>query len=172
MLYGNQEIDSTVISKETFTLTVVIPVYNERDTIQATIKAVMATPYSKEIIIVDDCSTDGTRNILKKLNDPVIKVLYHDRNMGKGAALRTGFARATGDIVIIQDADLEYDPDEYSIVLMPNLIGKAGRGVRVSFCRPRRTPCSLLLALCRQPLADPCFKSVYKPELGGHGNVL
>ena len=108
-----------------FTLTVVILVYNERETIQATVEAVMAAPYTKEIIIVDDCSTDGTRDILKKLNDPVIKVRYHDRNMGKGAALRTGFAQATGDIVIIQDADLEYDPDEYSIVLRPILIGKA-----------------------------------------------
>lgn len=119
------KIDSTVISEENFTLTVVIPVYNERDTIQATIKAVMATPYTKEIIIVDDCSTDGTRDVLKELNDSVIKVFYHDGNMGKGAALRTGFAGATGDILIIQDADLEYDPDEYSIVLRPILIGKA-----------------------------------------------
>lgn len=117
--------DSTVISEENFTLTVVIPVYNERDTILATVKAVMATPYTKEIIIVDDCSTDGTRDVLKELNNSVIKVCYHDRNMGKGAALRTGFAGATGDIVIIQDADLEYDPDEYSIVLRPILIGKA-----------------------------------------------
>ena len=79
----SQEIDSTVISKESFTLTVVIPVSNERNnTIQATIKAVMRHPYSKKIIIVDDCSTDGTTDILKKLNDPVIKVGYHDRNMG------------------------------------------------------------------------------------------
>jgi len=119
------KIDSAVISEENFTLTVVIPVYNERDTIQATIKAVMATSYTKEIIIVDDCSIDGTRDVLKELNDSAIKVFYHDRNMGKGAALRTGFAGATGDIVIIQDADLEYDPDEYSIVLRPILIGKA-----------------------------------------------
>ncbi|MCK5323450.1 MAG: glycosyltransferase family 2 protein [Desulfobulbaceae bacterium] len=119
------KIDSTVISEENFTLTVVIPVYNERDTIRATIKAVMAASYTKEIIIVDDCSTDGTRDVLKELNDSAIKVFYHDRNMGKGAALRTGFAGATGDIVIIQDADLEYDPDEYSIVLRPILIGKA-----------------------------------------------
>ncbi|MEA2007953.1 MAG: glycosyltransferase family 2 protein [Chloroflexota bacterium] len=125
MLYGNQEIDSTVISEESFTLTVVIPVYNERDTIQATVKAVMAAPYTKEIIIVDDCSTDGTRGVLEELNDSSIMVLYHDINMGKGAALRTGFARATGDIVIIQDADLEYDPEEYTIVLRPILNGKA-----------------------------------------------
>ena len=117
--------DSTVISEDTFTLTVVIPVYNERDTIQATIEAVMAAPYSKEIIIVDDCSIDGTREVLKELNDPSIMVLYHDKNMGKGAGLRTGFARATGDIIIIQDADLEYDPEEYTIVLRPILNGKA-----------------------------------------------
>jgi glycosyltransferase involved in cell wall biosynthesis len=110
-------------------LSVVIPCYNERNTIDSIIDAVNASPQpSKEVIIVDDCSRDGTREKLKNEIEPsgrVSKVLYHQVNQGKGAALRTGIQAATGDIVIIQDADLEYDPNEYQRLVAPILQGKA-----------------------------------------------
>jgi len=110
-------------------LSVVIPCYNEADTIEEIVRAVASSPYpNKEIIIVDDCSKDGTREKLKNeiAQLPIVaKVLYHGKNMGKGAALRTGFAAATGDIVIVQDADLEYDPVQYPLIIEPILQGKA-----------------------------------------------
>jgi glycosyltransferase involved in cell wall biosynthesis len=112
---------------EDITLSVVIPCYNERETIEAIIDAVRAAPVAKkEIIVVDDFSTDGTREVLETAIRPkAAKLLYHEKNQGKGAALRTGIAAATGDIVIIQDADLEYDPQEYPLVLGPFLQEKA-----------------------------------------------
>lgn len=108
-------------------LSIVIPCYNECDTIESIIEAVKACPVEdREIILVDDCSTDGTIETLKNKVEPVIdKVLYHEKNQGKGAALRTGIKEAVGDIVIIQDADLEYDPQEIPIVIEPILNGKA-----------------------------------------------
>jgi glycosyltransferase involved in cell wall biosynthesis len=108
-------------------LSVVIPCYNELNSIETIISAVKSSPYpNKEIIIVDDCSMDGTKDKLKnELESQVDIVIYHEINQGKGAALRTGFKVATGDIVIVQDADLEYDPNEYQIMVEPILHNKA-----------------------------------------------
>lgn len=110
-------------------LSIIIPCYNEISTISNIIEAVLASPYpNKEIIIVDDCSTDGTRQKLINEIAPlgvVSQILYHDMNQGKGAALRTGIKAATGDIVVIQDADLEYDPNEYSLLVEPILNNRA-----------------------------------------------
>jgi len=108
-------------------LSIIIPCYNEKSTIQDIVAAVKRSPVQeKEIIIVDDCSTDGTRDILRDvMEQQVDKIIYHDRNQGKGAALRTGFQHATGDVVVVQDADLEYDPQEYPRLLEPIIKDKA-----------------------------------------------
>lgn len=110
-------------------LSVVVPVYNERNTITEIIRRVRTVELpdgiEREIIVVDDGSTDGTRDVLRQLGDSTVRVLLQERNQGKGAALRTGFSHATGDYVLVQDADLEYDPNDWPRLLGPVLAGKA-----------------------------------------------
>jgi glycosyltransferase involved in cell wall biosynthesis len=110
---------------EKMKLSVVMPVYNEIKTIEEIIKRVMAVDLDKEMVIVDDCSIDGTREFLQKINDPRIRVFYQEKNMGKGAAVRRGIQEAAGEVIVIQDADLEYNPEEYHKMLEPILDGRA-----------------------------------------------
>jgi glycosyltransferase involved in cell wall biosynthesis len=110
-----------------FLLSVVMPVYNERETLRQIVDAVRAVPVPKELVLVDDGSTDGSRDLLDQLaaEFPDVRVVKHERNQGKGAALKTGFQHARGDVVVIQDADLEYDPNDYPALLQPILQGEA-----------------------------------------------
>jgi glycosyltransferase involved in cell wall biosynthesis len=109
-----------------FRLSVVVPVYNERATLEEIVRRIRAVEIPKEIILVDDGSTDGTRELLAAMEgQPDLVIVLHEQNQGKGAALRSGFARATGDVVLIQDADLEYDPVQYRLLLQPIVEGAA-----------------------------------------------
>ncbi len=122
-------------------ISVVIPCYNERTTIEKIVEAIRAAPFEMELIIVDDASTDGTTALLEEKIAPLAdKIIYHPVNRGKGAALRSAFAAVTGDIVLVQDADLEYDPQDYSLLLEPILAGKADAvfGSRFMGGRPHR----------------------------------
>jgi len=122
-------------------LSIVIPCFNERETILSLLEAVRDAPIAnKEIILVDDGSTDGTRELLTSLKSEDLRVIFHQQNKGKGAALRTGFSAALGDICIVQDADMEYDPQEYPLVIGPILENKADVvfGSRFQGGRPHR----------------------------------
>jgi glycosyltransferase involved in cell wall biosynthesis len=123
-------------------VSIVIPCYNEKNTIEKVVEAVrVALVENKEVIVVDDGSNDGTQELLRtKLADSVDRIVYHPHNCGKGAALRSGFAAATGDIILIQDADLEYSPEEYPLLLDPIISGKADAvfGSRFMGGRPHR----------------------------------
>ena len=127
--------------KENILLSVVVPCFNEIKTIGEVIENILDSPINpKEVIIVDDFSSDGSREYLKKINNKNIKVIFHEKNLGKGAALSTGIAFAKGEIIIIQDADLEYDPKEYPNVIGPIINGKADivYGSRFQGGRPHR----------------------------------
>jgi len=122
-------------------LSIIIPCYNEIKTIQEILRLVIETPFeNKEIVVVDDNSKDGTAEFLNSLDNEKIKVAFHEKNKGKGAALRTGFKIATGDIFIIQDADLEYEPKEYETIIKPIIEGKADVvfGSRFKGSKPHR----------------------------------
>ncbi len=118
-------------------LSVIIPAYNELDTIEESIARVKRVGLDAEIIVVDDCSTDGTRDLLQRIPD--IKLVLHDHNMGKGMAIRTALQHVTGDIVIIQDADLEYEPDDFPVMVEPIIAGEADvvYGSRFLSSRPK-----------------------------------
>ena len=113
------------MSSERPLLSVIMPVFDEADTIREILRRVRETPHEKEIIIVDDFSSDGTRDILREIKDDGVRVLFHEKNMGKGAAIRTAQSRVRGEITIIQDADLEYNPADYDVLLKPILDGAA-----------------------------------------------
>src|SRR6184192_163809 len=123
-------------------VSIVIPCYNERDTIEKIVEAVREAPLmSRVLIVVDDCSQDGTQTLLReKVSQMVDRVIYHPVNRGKGAALRSGFAAATGDFILVQDADLEYNPEDYPVLLGPLMSGKADAvfGSRFMGGRPHR----------------------------------
>src|SRR5207249_7999008 len=108
-----------------FKLSVVIPVYNESQWIRELLRRVQAVPIPKEIVIVDDCSTDGTRDLLRALDEPNVRVVLQEHNQGKGAALREGFRHVSGNVVLVQDADLEYDPAEYARLIQPIIENRA-----------------------------------------------
>ncbi|PIP53073.1 glycosyl transferase [Candidatus Beckwithbacteria bacterium CG23_combo_of_CG06-09_8_20_14_all_34_8] len=119
-------------------LSILIPVYNEKNTIIEIINQIKKSWKEAEIIIVDDASSDGTQKILAKINDPKIKIFYHQKNQGKGAALKTAIAYASGKITIIQDADLEYDPKDYKSLIIPIEAGKAEVVYGSRFLGPHR----------------------------------
>lgn len=123
-------------------VSIIIPCYNEKNTIEKIVEAVRSAPTeNKEIIVVDDCSRDGTQSVLEeRISRMVDRIIYHPINRGKGAALRSGFAVATGDIILVQDADLEYNPEEYPVLLEPLISGKADAvfGSRFMGGRPHR----------------------------------
>ena len=137
-------------------LSVIVPVYNERNTVAEIVRQMRAVelPLEREVVIVDDGSTDGTGDILKQLADSTVRVVVHRANQGKGAAVRTGLAQVTGDLVLIQDADLEYDPEDWPKLLAPVLKGRAQVVYGSRFTGERRNMLFLhwvgnrLLSLC------------------------
>jgi len=122
-------------------LSVIIPCFNEETTIIEIINKVKNNPYKNiEILVIDDCSTDRSRNLLKKIESKIDKLIFHKKNLGKGASIRSGLKKATGDILIIQDADLEYNPDEYPILIKPIMQNNADvvYGSRFQGSQPHR----------------------------------
>ena len=116
-----------MINRETFKLSVIIPCFNEKNTINIILNKIIESLknykiLNYEIIIIDDCSNDGTRELLNKIQDPKIKIFFHDRNQGKGGAIQTAIKKITGELIIIQDADLEYDPFDYNKIIAKRVI--------------------------------------------------
>lgn len=163
-----------------FQLTIVIPVFNEQQTVAEILRRVRAVPIPKEIIVVDDCSTDDTRAVLEQLGDwSELRVIHKPQNAGKGAALRTGFAAATGDVVVVQDADLEYDPNDLPALLEPILRGEADVVYGSRYLHEQPQDPSLLHRLGNQVLTwasnlftglrltdmETCYKMIPRPLL-------
>ena len=159
-------------SDQPFKLSVIIPVYNEFHTLRAIVERVRAVDIPKEIILVDDCSTDGTRDLYADLKPLVDRIVLHEKNQGKGAAIRTGVQYATGDVVIIQDADLEYDPQEYHVLAQADPRRQGRRGLRLALPRRPCPPRALFLAHDRQQVPHPAVEHVHQPHPVGHGNLL
>ena len=163
-------------------LSVIIPVYNERETILKVIQRVkQVPPYEKEVVVVDDGSTDGTRELLLGLSELDARVIFHDRNRGKGAALRTGFEYVTGDVLVIQDADMEYDPgdwvemlrlieeDKADVVFGSRFFGKAHRVLYFHHYMGNHLVCFLINLLYDLNLSDVevCYKMFRRAVLKG-----
>ena len=146
-------------------VSIVIPCYNEKATIEKIVVAARAAPIgSREIIVVDDCSQDGTRAVLEeKVSRMVDRIIYHQVNRGKGAALRSGFAVATGDIILVQDADLRYQPGRLSGTPRASYLTESGRGLRLSIHGRPTASRSFFLAHGRKQVSDPAFKHVHEP---------
>jgi len=149
------------------TVSIVIPVYNEREFLPRVLEKIRSVPLNKEIILVDDGSTDGTRDVLKEeAQKPDTRVLYHRRNLGKGMALRAGFKKATGDIIIVQDADLEYEPLEIPAIVLPiaegrctvsygsRFLGRTPTGMRLPNYIANRILAFLVIILFGQVITD------------------
>ena len=152
-------------------LSIIIPVYNEKDTLRTLLTRVEAVDYEKEIVLVDDCSTDGTREIVQDYQGREgYTVLMHTKNLGKGAALRSGFAEVKGDIIIIQDADLEYDPREYGKLLEPILDGRADVVYGSRFLGGPHRVLFFWHYLGNMVLTT--LQHTDQPEPDGHGNLL
>ena len=161
-------------------LSIIIPVYNEINTIGAILKKVKEVPLNaaKEIIIVDDASKDGTAELLKKIKDSSIKIFFHQKNQGKGASIRTGLRYANGDIILIQDADLEYDPKDYPKLIAPVLEGKVdvvygsrllsqkSRYSKFAYYAAGKSLTALTNILYRTKITDePCGYKVFKADV-------
>lgn len=141
-----------------------MPCYNERETVEECVAAVLESQWVKELIIVDDGSTDGTREILTGLGDQRIHVVLQPQNGGKGSALRTGFAAATAEFVIVQDADLEYEPADYDKILRPLVTGKADVvfGSRFAGGEPHRVV--YFWHMVGKQVPDACVEHVHEPQ--------
>ena len=153
-------------------LCVVMPCYNEAATVAEMVKRVLASPHTAELVIVDDGSTDGTRELLDGFDDSRVQIILQPFNRGKGAAIRRGFEVASAEFVIVQDADLEYDPNDYDIVLEPLLSGSADvvYGSRFQSGRPRRV--LYFWHSVGEPVSDPAIQHVHRLEPHRHGDLL
>jgi glycosyltransferase involved in cell wall biosynthesis len=145
-------------------VSIVIPCYNEKDTIEKIVEAVFNAPLkSREIIVEDDCSKDGTQTLLReRLSSVVDRIIYHPVNQGKGAALRSGFAAATGDFILVQDADLEYSPEDYPLLLEPLMSGKADVVLGFPFHGRATTSRPFLLVHGWEQISDAALKHAHQ----------
>ena len=153
-------------------LSVIVPVYDERNTVVEIVRRMRAVdiPLEREFVLVDDGSTDGTREVLRQLADSTVRVVYHEKNQGKGAAIRSGLAQVTGDLVLVQDADLEYDPEDWPKLLAPVLRGQGAGGLRLAL--HRRAPQHAVPALGRQPVPLAGHERALQHDALRHGDVL